>query len=184
MPSKLTTHRHYRLLQSRNWSRGQSKLICCQLRGKYKIKWIRLWTRSYCQSKREERYFQSWIVSKQIFDLCIPDLSAAARLKDRIGKEHATCCALVLAVDRKLRSRSKAYLLTHLILTSLVTVAWTQAWVSQPKHVQLSQMMKNTWGLLLPPSISAIRKPSRYEVDSSLPKAIRASHNIVSACGT
>ena len=32
MPSKLTTHRHYRLLQSRNWSRGQSKLICCELR--------------------------------------------------------------------------------------------------------------------------------------------------------
>ena len=153
MPSKLMLHRQYRLLQTRNWSRGQSKLIFLQLREKYKIKWIRLWTRSCCQSKREVRHFQSWIVSKQIFDLCIPDPSAAARLKNRIGKEHATCCALVLAVERKLRSRSKAYLLTHLILTPLVTVAWTQAWVSQPKYVPLSQMMKNKWGLLLPLSI-------------------------------
>ena len=37
---------------------------------------------------------------------------------------------------------------------------------------------------LLPLSTWAVRTPSRYEVDSSLPKAIRASHIIVSACDT
>ena len=37
---------------------------------------------------------------------------------------------------------------------------------------------------LLLPLTWAIRTPSRYEVDSSLPKAIRASHIIVSACDT
>ena len=72
----------------------------------------------------------------------------------RMGKEHVTWCALVLVeVDTELRSRSEAYLLTHLLLTSLVPMAWMQAWVSQPKHAQLFQvvlMIKNKWGLLLP----------------------------------
>ena len=34
VPSKLTTHRHYRLLRTRSWSHRQSKLICWQLRKK------------------------------------------------------------------------------------------------------------------------------------------------------
>ena len=55
--SKLMTNRHYRLLRTRHWSRGQTKLICWQLREKHKIKWIRLWTRSCCQSKRGECHF-------------------------------------------------------------------------------------------------------------------------------
>ena len=44
--------------------------------------------------------------------------------------------------------------------------------------------MKNKWELLLPPLTWVVRKPSRYEVDSSLLKAIRASHIVVSACDT
>ena len=53
----------------------------------------------------------------------------------RVGKEHVTCCAPGLVeVDRELHSGSEAYLLTHLLLTSLVPMAWMQAWVSQPKH--------------------------------------------------
>ena len=37
---------------------------------------------------------------------------------------------------------------------------------------------------LLLPLTWAVQAPSRYEVDSSLPKAIRASHIVVSACDT
>ena len=37
---------------------------------------------------------------------------------------------------------------------------------------------------LFPPLTWAVRTPSRYEVDSSLPKATRASHIFVSACYT
>ena len=39
-------------------------LMCCQLSKKYKINWIGLWTRSCCQSKRQESRFQSWIALK------------------------------------------------------------------------------------------------------------------------
>ena len=42
--------------------------------------------------------------------------------------------------------------------------------------------MKNKWEPLLPPLTWVVRKPSRYEVDSPLLKAIRASPIIVSAC--
>ena len=70
----------------------------------------------------------------------------------RIGKQHVTCCAPVLVeVDRELGSRSKAYSMTHLLLTPPVPVAWMQAWVSQSKHVHLlpvALVMKNKWGLL------------------------------------
>ena len=96
----------------------------------------------------------------------------------RPGKEHVTYCAPVLEeVDRELHSRPKSYLLTHLLLISLVPIAWMQTWVYQPNHAQPRQvtlMMKNKWELLLPPLPWVVRKPSRYEVDSSLPKAIRA----------
>ena len=72
----------------------------------------------------------------------------------RTGKEHVTCCAPVLVeVERELHPRSKAYLPTHLLLTSLVPIAWTQTWVSQPNHVQpwqVALMMKNKWELLHP----------------------------------
>ena len=37
---------------------------------------------------------------------------------------------------------------------------------------------------ILPPLTWAVRTPSRYEVDSSLPKAIRAPHTVVFACDT
>ena len=37
---------------------------------------------------------------------------------------------------------------------------------------------------LLPPLTWAVRTPSRYEVDSSLPEVIRASHIVVSSCDT
>ena len=40
VPSKLTTHRHCRLLWTRSWSHKQSKSRCCQLSKKYKINWI------------------------------------------------------------------------------------------------------------------------------------------------
>ena len=62
-----------------------------------------------------------------------------------------------------------------------------QTWVSQPNHAQPRQValkMKNNWEPLLPPLTWVVRKPSRYEVDSPLLKAIRASHIIVSACDT
>ena len=62
--SKPTTYRHYKLLRTRTWSHRQLKLISWQLRKKYKINWLRLWTRSCCQSKREESRFQSWIASE------------------------------------------------------------------------------------------------------------------------
>ena len=96
-------------------------------------------------------------------------------------------CPVLVEVDRELHSRSKAYLLTHLLLTSLVPIAWMQTWVSQPNHAQPRQValkMKNKWEPLLPPLTWVVRKPSRYEVDSPLLKAIRASYIIVSACDT
>ena len=81
----------------------------------------------------------------------------------RIGKEHVTCAPVLVEVDKELRSRSEAYLLTHLLQTSLVSIAWVQAWVSQPKHTQLLQValiMKNKWQLLLP-------SPSRHHTSLS-----------------
>ena len=86
---------------------------------------------------------------------------------------------VLVEVDREIISRSEAYLLTHLLRTSLLPIARMQTWVSQPKHAQLLQvalMMKNKWELLLPSLTLAVRKPSRYEVDSSLPKATRESY--------
>ena len=62
---KLAPHRHYRLFQTRKCTHRKSKLICWQLKEKYKINWIRLWTRRGCQSKREQRRFQCWITSKE-----------------------------------------------------------------------------------------------------------------------
>ena len=91
----------------------------------------------------------------------------------------------LIVVDRELLSRSKVYLLTHLLLTSLVPIALMQTWVSQPNHAQPRQvalMMKTKWEL--PPLTWVVRKPSRYEVDSSLSKVIKASHIVVSACDT
>ena len=97
----------------------------------------------------------------------------------RIGI-YVTYSAPVLAeVDRELHSRSEAYLLTHILLTSLVPIAWMLAWVSQPKHAQLLQMslmMKNKWELLLPSLTWAVRMPSRNQVGSSLPKATRETY--------
>ena len=72
----------------------------------------------------------------------------------RTRKEHVTCCAPVLVeVERDFHYRWKAYLPTHLLLTSLVPITWTQTWVSQPNHAQPRQvalMMKNKWELLHP----------------------------------
>ena len=79
---------------------------------------------------------------------------------------------VLVKVDRELHSRSKAYLLTHLLLLSLVPIARMQTCVSQPNHAQPRQvalMMKNKWELLLTPLTWVVWKPSRYEVDSSLP---------------
>ena len=64
VPSKLTTHRHYRLLWTRSWSHKQSKLMWCLLSKKYKINWICLWTRRCCQSKRQQSRLQSWMALK------------------------------------------------------------------------------------------------------------------------
>ena len=64
VPSKLTTHRHCRLLWTRSWSHNQSKFMCCQLSKKYKINWIGLWTISCCQSMRQNSDFQSWMPLK------------------------------------------------------------------------------------------------------------------------
>ena len=95
------------------------------------------------------------------------------------GKNTLLIVPLFLVeVDRKLNSTSKAYLLTHLLLTSLVPVAWMQAWVSQLKYVQLLQvalMMKKKWELLLPPLTWAILKSSRYKIDYSLPSGHHTS---------
>ena len=90
VPSKLTTHRHCRLLSTRSWSHKQSKLMCCQLSKKYKIKWIGLWTRSCCQSKRQASRFQSWIAFKKhltyasLIQMRLPD--------SRIWKEQRHIC--------------------------------------------------------------------------------------------
>ena len=43
-------------------------------------------------------------------------------------------------------------------------------------------MMMDKWKRLISALTWAVRKPSRQEIDSSLPKAIRASRIIVSAC--
>ena len=182
--SNLTTHIHYRLLQTTSWPHRQSKLICWQLRKSIRSI-VTFCGQEVIASKREERVvFKAKLPQNRyftyvfLFQVQLPD--------SRIGKEHVTCCdpGLVEA-DRELRSRSKAYLLAHLLLKSLVPAAWMQAWVSQPKHVQLLQMaLVNKWELLLPLLTCTIRKPSGYEVGSSLPKAIRTSHIIVCACDT
>ena len=139
VPSKLTTHRHYRLLRTRSWSHRISKLICWQLREKCKVKWICLWTKSCYQLVEERRAPLSELSCLKIDIWLMYPWSKCTC--PRIGKEYITCCAPVLVeVDRELRSRSKAYLLTHLILTYLVPVAWIQTWVSQPNHVQLLQV--------------------------------------------
>ena len=89
------------------------------------MKFIKLHKRSNC--------FQSWIASKYIFNLCIPDPNAAAWLNDRerICYWCYLLCPVLVEIDWELRSRSEAYLLTLLQLTSLVPVAWMPAWVSQ-----------------------------------------------------
>ena len=89
--SKLTAHRHYRQLQTSSWSHRQSKLICLQLSKTYTINWIRFWTRSCCQPKRDEGCLKSWVAWKWIFDLCIPDPSAAAWSKDMEGTCYLLC---------------------------------------------------------------------------------------------
>ena len=154
LPSKLTTHRHYSLLQTRSWSYKQSKLISWQLRKNYKINWICLWTISCCQSKREEsRVFRAELPRKiyltytSVIQVQLPD--------SRIGKEYVTCCAPVLVeVDKDLLSRSEAYFLdsftTDIPCTNCLDA---RLGISQPKHAQLLQvvlMMKNKWELLLP----------------------------------
>ena len=114
---------------------------------------------------------------KKIFDLCSPNPSAAAWLKDRERLCYLLCPCF--GRNSELPSRLEAYLLTHLLLKFLVPISRMQARVSQPKHAQLLQvtlMMKNKWELLLACLTLPVRKPSRYEVDSSLPKATRESY--------
>ena len=149
------------------------------------IRWIGyFWTRNCCQSKIEESRFQSCIASKYIFDLhvCTPGPNAGAWLKDR----ERTCyllCPVSVEVDREFRSRSEAYLLTPLQLTSLVPIAC----LSQLKHAQLLQvawMIKTQAGAST--CILDMGCPEAKQIRSwlSLPKAIRTPHIIFSACDT
>ena len=186
VPSKLTTHRYYKLLRTRSWSNRISKVICWQQRKSIRpIGYI--CGQEVVASWREKRVVfraelpqNKYLTYASLIQWQLPDL--------RIGEEHVTCCAPVLVeIDKELRSRSEAYLLTHLLLTTPVPIARMQAWVTQHKHAQLLQMafvMKNKWELLLPSSPWAVRDPSRYEVDSSLPKGIKACQIVVSACDT
>ena len=127
-----------------------------------------------------------------------------------IGKERVTYCTPVFVeVARELRSRSKAYLLIYSLLTSLVPgcrpgcrsqnmhsyCRWLWWWRTSPctnnapiifvwHLAKLSITVSIYRKHLLPPLTWAVRMPSRYDADSSLPKAIRASHIVVSACAT
>ena len=134
------------------------------------------------------------------------------RLPDsRIGKEHFTFCTPVLIeVDTELCSRSMAYLLIHSLLTLYQLPGCSPGCLSQNMHsycrwlwwwrtnpiihactnnfvwhlAKLSTTVSIYLKRLLLPLTWAVQTPSRYEVDPSLPKAIRASHIVVSACDT
>ena len=65
---------------------------------------------------RAELPQNKYLTSAPLIQVRLPDSS--------IGKERVTCCAPVLVeVDRELRSGSKAYLPTYLLLTSFVPIA-------------------------------------------------------------
>ena len=122
-------------------------------------------------------------------------------IDSRIGKEHFTCCTPVLVeIDIELRSRLKAYFLIYSLLgVSAKTCTAIAGGFDDDDEVQwymyapiifvwhlakLSATVSIYLKCLLPPLPGAVRTPSRYKVDSSLPKAIRASHIVVSACVT
>ena len=113
-------------------------------------------------------------------------------IDSKIGKEHFTCCTPVLVeIDIELRSRSKAYLLIYSLLgVSAKTCTAIAGGFDDEEQVQwyMHAPIIFVWHLAklsaTVPLTGAVRAPSRYKVDSSLPKAIRASHIVVSACDT
>ena len=122
-------------------------------------------------------------------------------IDSRIGKEHFTCCIPVLVeINIELRSRTKAYLLIYSLLgVSAKTCTAIAGGFDDEEQVQwymhapiifvwhlakLSASVSVYLKWLLPPLTGAVRTPSRYKVNSSLPKAIRASQIVVSACDT
>ena len=163
MPSKLKTHSHYRLLRTRSWSHRQSKLICWQLRKNIRSIGYICGQQFVAIQRERKAVFRAelpqskYLTYASLIQIQLPD--------SRIWKWLVTCCASALIeLDRELRSRSEAYLLTHLLQTSLLPVVWMQTWVSQPKQAQLSRvafMMRNKWELVLPSLTWAVRMPSR-----------------------
>ena len=64
----------------------------------------------------------------------------------RIEKTNITCCAPVgVEVDRELRTRSVAYLLTYLLLIFFLPIDWLHAWVPWPKHTQRCKICEGKW---------------------------------------
>ena len=61
VPSKLTTHRNW-LLRTRSWSHRQFQSIFWQLRKKYQINWICLWTRRELFSEMNCLKINFWLM--------------------------------------------------------------------------------------------------------------------------
>ena len=90
VPSKLKTHRHYRLLRTRSWSHRQSQLICWQLRKNIRsIGYI--CGLEIIASRRERRAVfraelpqNEYLTYVSLIQMQLPD--------SRIGRGHVTCC--------------------------------------------------------------------------------------------
>ena len=111
----------------------QSKLISWQLRKSIRsIGYV--CGQEVATSRREKRAVfraelsqNKYLIYASLIQVQLPD--------PRIGKENVTCCAPVLVeLDRELRSRSEAYLLTHLLLTSLQLPGCRPGYFSQNMH--------------------------------------------------
>ena len=102
------------------------------------------------------------------------------------GKEHVTCCAYF----NRSRWRSSFYVkgtFTDSFTTDIPCINCLDADLGDSTKsctAMAGGFDEEQVGASTPTLTWEVRKPSRYKVDSSLPKAIRASHIVVSACDT
>ena len=101
-------------------------------------------------------------------DLFTTDIPCTNCLDAGLGDSAKTCTAIADGFDDEEQVQSDMH-------APLICV-WRLAKLSTTVSIYLKR--------LLPPLTWAVRTPSRYEVDSSLPKAIGASYIVVSACDT